>query len=106
MTRKTETDRMLALLESGASIEHVIGEAYNAGHSAGSGVRFFTDAENDLLEAVRLLSLYAIDIIDTEASGELARLIRCLLEEDDEKEVQARMTDSCVSSYGISLDDE
>lgn len=48
--------RCLRLIDAGATIEHALGEAYNAGHVQGSDVRRFTDAETDLLNGIALLT--------------------------------------------------
>lgn len=56
MSRPLAIRRCLRMIDAGASIEHVIGEAYNAGHIAGSGVSLFSEAESDLLASMRLLS--------------------------------------------------
>lgn len=56
MSRSSAIRRCLRLIDAGASIEHVVGEAYNAGHTAGSGVNRFTEAESDMLACWRLLS--------------------------------------------------
>ncbi len=48
--------RCLRLIDAGASVEHALGEAYNAGHVDGSDVKRFTEAETDLLEGIALLS--------------------------------------------------
>lgn len=55
--------RCLRLIDAGATIEHVVGEAYNAGHVDGSDVRRFTDAEADLLQGISMM-----------ADGELAAM--------------------------------
>lgn len=56
MSRETTIRRCLRLTDAGATVEHALGEAYNAGLVAGSGVARFTEAESDLLQAFRLLS--------------------------------------------------
>lgn len=58
--------RCLRLIDAGASVEHALGEAYNAGHIDGSDVRRFTDAETDLLQGIALLS-------DTDIAAMVAR---------------------------------
>ena len=87
-------------------IGYHLGRAYDAGHTKGSGVRRFTAAESDLLEGIRLLSSYAIDVIDAHVSGELAELMRVLKSEDEKIECHARMSDSFRNLRGISLDGE
>lgn len=56
MSRETTIRRCLRQHDAGASIEHILGEAYNAGHVDGSGVKRFTEVEVDMIAAVRMLS--------------------------------------------------
>lgn len=56
MSRETVIRRCLRQHDAGASIEHILGEAYNAGHVEGSGVKRFTEIEVDMLASLRLLS--------------------------------------------------
>lgn len=82
MSRPAAIRRCLRLLDAGASIEHVVGEAYNAGHIEGSGVSRFTDAESDLIDSFRLLSDVEISLLVSQFPV-LAKMVGFLHTEDE-----------------------
>lgn len=54
--------RCLRLLDSGvATPEHVLGEAFNAGHTIGSGVADFTRLESDVIDCLALITFNAFE---------------------------------------------
>jgi uncharacterized membrane protein len=54
--------RCLRLLDAGASPEHALGEAFNAGHTSGSGVAELTQAEIAVLGTLCEITDQALDI--------------------------------------------
>jgi hypothetical protein len=55
--------RCLRLLDSGATPEHVIGQAYNYGHLDGSGASALTEAEMHVLESLPEVKDGMLDIV-------------------------------------------
>lgn len=85
MTREKTIQRALHLIDGGASIEFALGDAYNAGHVAGSGVRSLTEAEKELAEGARKLGEYQALTISTHIDEAFAALVDAVRDECEVK---------------------
>lgn len=77
--------RALRLYDGGASLEHAIGEAYNSGHIHGMGMKAMAETEVDLIESVRLLTHYQVEVLRDHVSPQLAELAEYVREEQTEE---------------------
>lgn len=77
MIRATDLRRCLRLLDGGASIEHVLGQAWDSGHSEGSGLKELT--------AYDLQSLESLGAVDTEDLDQWERAFPALVQSERER---------------------
>lgn len=111
MNRERTIRRALLLIDGGASLEFALGDAYNAGHVAGSGVRSLTEAEKDLAEGARKLGEYQVQTLAVHCDGAFADLIDAVRNEGEEKtepSIQAHSLPglSGLCGPGLSLADD